>query len=451
MTTTGSGATVVVSGVATEAQVQTATPTLGTPNTFVVIGNQEVDDQARSGAVLTAGFWLDREQTIGIECSGFFLEPHASHFTADSSSFPGLAQPFVNPFGTPLVPPSTRPTTFKLALGMGLTLNRLPPPLVQPVPPGLKPGSGVEDVFIIGGSQGLSGTQTLSLAVTPPIPPLLRTVTTQESFQQTNQGAVDVYTSTNFGGAEADFRVNAGRGSHYRVDLLGGFRFLELKDQLHISSITSLTSTDQFNFIETGPNITPIVSNNPPVTSSGAFYPSPQIVPSGVLQLSDLFETRNQFYGGQIGVEAEFLRGCWSVDLRGKLALGVMHQQADVFGSADLFTPTGVSHFAGGLYAQDTNGGSHRRDVFGVVPELGINLGYQVTRHLRATVGYSGLFALGCVIRPGDQLDRTLNPNLIPALGGTPTANSFPARPAFTFKDTDYWAQGLNAGLEFDF
>src|SRR5262249_54432945 len=163
---------------------------------------------------------------------------------------------------------------------------------------------------------------------------------------------------------------------------------------------------------------------------------------------------------GQLGTDIEVRRGRWVVDVTGKVALGVVHQQADVSGLTQLITPGGVTSFPAGLFAVSTNSGPHSRDVLGVVPEVGINLGYQVTERARATVGYSFLFTLGDVIRPGDQMDRTVNPNLVPALfnpnfnplTGTagPTAfGSGPAQPAFTFKDTSYWAQGLAAGLEF--
>jgi hypothetical protein len=431
-------------------QTQAVGAILGRPGTVVVIGNTEVDDEARSGALLTAGVWLDSEQTIGIECSGFLLEPHSSLFTASSKNFTGLGQPFVTTLGSPL------------PLRIHSPLGHSPVPIEVPRPSGLKQGVGSEDVFTVGTFVDLAASESITITVTPPKPPKKFVFAFTENFHQSDVGSVDVATSSLLGGTEANVRIKAGGNSNYHVDLLGGFRFLELKDRLNISSLTQLATSDAF--VVTSGTAPP--QSLPLVTSSGVFYQLPgsnsPFVSGGVLSLFDLFDTRNQFYGGQIGSEAEFLLDRWVVNLRGKLGLGVMHQQADVFGVTNLVTPSGISAFAGGLYAQASNSGSHRRDVFGVVPELGINVGYQVSRHLRATVGYSGLFALGCVIRPGDQLDRTLNPNLVPALFdravlNSPTLNPFgagvigPARPAFTFKDTDFWVQGLNAGLELDF
>ena len=50
------------------------------------------------------------------------------------------------------------------------------------------------------------------------------------------------------------------------------------------------------------------------------------------------------------------------------------------------------------------------------------------------------------VLRPGDQIDRTINPTQ--AAGGVLVG---PPRPAPLFNTTDFWAHGVNAGLELSF
>jgi hypothetical protein len=89
--------------------------------------------------------------------------------------------------------------------------------------------------------------------------------------------------------------------------------------------------------------------------------------------------------------------------------------------------------------------GTYSRDRFAVVPEASATLGYQLARGLRMTVGYTFIF-LSRVARPGDQIDLALNPNLFP-----PEEDPFsgPLRPAFPFRDSRFWAQGISFGLEY--
>ena len=60
--------------------------------------------------------------------------------------------------------------------------------------------------------------------------------------------------------------------------------------------------------------------------------------------------------------------------------------------------------------------------------------------------GYSFMYWAN-VLRPGDQVDIAVNPNLIP------TSNTFgvaggPSGPAVTAHESSFWVQGLNVGLE---
>ena len=93
-----------------------------------------------------------------------------------------------------------------------------------------------------------------------------------------------------------------------------------------------------------------------------------------------------------------------------------------------------------------SNIGRFSRDMFVVAPEATINLGYQVTPAMRVFVGYNILY-LSNVVRAGNQIDPIVNPNLITSTTGT--TPSLPVRPAFAFKGTDLWAQGVNLVLEF--
>jgi hypothetical protein len=94
--------------------------------------------------------------------------------------------------------------------------------------------------------------------------------------------------------------------------------------------------------------------------------------------------------------------------------------------------------------AQSTNIGSYSRDVFAVVPEIDLNVGYQVTPHARLEAGYSFIYWSN-VVRAGDQIDTSVNASYIPP-GQTVVGD--PTRPRFAFEQTSFWAQGVNFGLK---
>jgi hypothetical protein len=165
----------------------------------------------------------------------------------------------------------------------------------------------------------------------------------------------------------------------------------------------------------------------------------------GSFVLNDSFQTRNQFNGAEIGVQWMGRRGYWSLDMLMRLGIGNTRQEVIINGSTQTTQGAAVSTATGGLLAQRTNIGTYTRDQFGMVPELGATLGYQVTQHLRLTAGYSFIYWSN-VVRPGDQIDTTVNPNLLPP--ENPTQTAF-LNPRFAFQDSDYWIQGLSLGGDY--
>ena len=86
------------------------------------------------------------------------------------------------------------------------------------------------------------------------------------------------------------------------------------------------------------------------------------------------------------------------IDFRCKIAMGQMQQVADVNGATDVLNPDGsMTFFRGGLYALRSNIGRHQRDELAFIPELGLNVGIQLTRHLKLFVGYSIKYPKFCV------------------------------------------------------
>jgi hypothetical protein len=169
--------------------------------------------------------------------------------------------------------------------------------------------------------------------------------------------------------------------------------------------------------------------------------------------LNDSFVTRNQFYGGQIGGKLFLLYDRFTLDVTGKVALGITHQVVDVAGNItqigpNPLTPPGAGTFPGGLFAQTSNSGHRVANPFSVLPSLELKLGYVLNPRARILVGYD-LMAWDRVVRPGDQIDHNVNltqnavldPNGVGRLVG-------PAQPAPLFKGSDLWVQGLSLGVE---
>src|SRR4029077_4144385 len=133
------------------------------------------------------------------------------------------------------------------------------------------------------------------------------------------------------------------------------------------------------------------------------------------------------------------------VNLRTNLALGGDAETIHV-GGTTLKLSGRPSAVAGGLLALPSNSGRFHDSEFAVIPEVGLQVGYQFNPYVRAFVGYDFLY-WSDVARPGDQIDLGVNPAQRPARRSAGPLTG-PARPAFTPQQTDFWAQGLEVGLE---
>jgi hypothetical protein len=164
--------------------------------------------------------------------------------------------------------------------------------------------------------------------------------------------------------------------------------------------------------------------------------------------LQDYFGTSNQFYGAQVGARARMEWDRWSLDLTGQVALGATVQTVNIQG---FISRPGVGTFPGGFYTQPSNIGRTTNADFGVIPSVDLNVGYRITNNLGVFMGFTFLY-WNSVVRPGDQIDRNINltqnalldPNGVGKLVG-------PAAPTPLFNRTDFWALGLNFGLNFKF
>ncbi|WP_233214530.1 BBP7 family outer membrane beta-barrel protein [Rhodopirellula bahusiensis] len=166
----------------------------------------------------------------------------------------------------------------------------------------------------------------------------------------------------------------------------------------------------------------------------------------GTIVLNEAFRTSNEFDGLQLGVVYQAnLKRIWLESLL-RVAVGTNKQTVSINGNTTI-TESGVTdNYTGGLYAQRDNSGTFSRDEFTMVPEVGFTLGVHLTSCLDATVGYSLLY-LPNVVRPGDQIDRDVDPDLL----APPGVVTSPSRPEFRFIQNDYVAHGLSFGGQLRF
>lgn len=240
-------------------------------------------------------------------------------------------------------------------------------------------------------------------------------------------GGIAIRTDVRLQGFEQNMVFNVVRDQCMKVNLLGGFRYFQLDDRIEIGTASNATIDVDVGGLVLG---------------------------LGIQQSSfEQFVAQNQFFGGQFGGEVEWRAGGLFVNFRSKLALGGMQETITINGRSfqrltidapGLLPPGFPTTFQaaqnGALLAQQNLVGQHNRTEFALIGELGGNVGYSFTDNIRASVGYTLLYA-NEVVRAGEQITRISNG----ANGVTPSAT---ARPAYTFIETDFWAQGVNFSLE---
>jgi hypothetical protein len=224
--------------------------------------------------------------------------------------------------------------------------------------------------------------------------------------------------SSNLYGAEGLLRralfCQQSRCQTYRLDAVAGYRFFRLDDGVQI-----------------GESLAPL---------------SPFYVPGTRIALKDSFQAQNSFHGGVLGLVFEYDRGPWSVDLSARMDIGKVYRDITIAGNTRVDVPGFPPLvYQGGFMALASNIGNYHSSEWVVIPEFGFNLGYRLTSNVRLLAGYTFIYWPN-VARAGEQIDTTVNTNLLPPVT-TPVTG--PARPAFNLHRQDMWVQGINLGIEF--
>jgi hypothetical protein len=173
---------------------------------------------------------------------------------------------------------------------------------------------------------------------------------------------------------------------------------------------------------------------------------SPLFASGTVLVLDDEFAARNTFHGAELGLLYQRQRAKWQVQGRANVGLGVTHSEIAIDGQTMIVSPGAAPlRHTGGLYALSSNIGQYEADEFTTLFETGIDLSYRVTCKLSFDIGYTFLLWPG-VYRSADQIDTTINPDLLPP----PLTNDpDPARPRVALRDSTFWAQGIQVGVTY--
>jgi len=267
-------------------------------------------------------------------------------------------------------------------------------------------------------SSGQLGSTELIL---PYIDAVTRTETgTEISYAPIYSGTAREEFSNDLRGAEFNGTWALEPAGPWNMDLIGGLRYWRLHERYRFT------------------------------TSSPFIPPHPQ----DIWETTDEFDTANSFYGAQMGLRARLDRGDVVVQATAKLAMGAMVQKARIDGSlvTNDFTNYGPTQvFPGGYFALASNIGRHSRTTFAAIPEAGVTLGYRITPAATILAGYSLIYA-SQVIRPGNHVNRTLNPSQSVAHTEDPDARlQGPAEPSFRFTGSKFWSQGWSVGLAWRF
>jgi hypothetical protein len=229
-------------------------------------------------------------------------------------------------------------------------------------------------------------------------------------------GGQSITSSLKLWGIESNGLYRAWSTGTQSVSLLAGFRYIDLRENLSIFSAETVF---------------------PPF-------------PSGAFTATDGFSTKNQFFGAQIGVKGQQQFGPFDVSGVAKVALGDNYQTVSINGFSTSSFAGSAPSALGGIFSQSTNIGQQSRNRFAVAPEVQLQAGYTLQNGVRFFAGYDFIY-ISNVVRPGDQIDTTLNFTSNPVLNGPGSTLAGAARPALLFNGSSFWAQGFKLGASYAF
>ena len=240
------------------------------------------------------------------------------------------------------------------------------------------------------------------------------------SFPGRFAGTLGVRTASQLYSGEANVLHRFYGDGCVSIDGLFGYRYLQLNERLDL------------------------LGRAQSVGAIATFQGAP--LPGGAVVLtSDSFRARTEFHGAQIGLRGEVRRDMFTVTAFAKGGAGANVQTLRVDGSTRV---PGVGATGGGLRALPTNLGRDTNTEFSLTGDTGLELGFQVTKHVSLRVGYNLLW-WSDVLRPGAVISPLVTLSQVP-IDPTFSAGAAATRPVTVFRTSDFLAHGLVVGAVID-
>ncbi len=286
-----------------------------------------------------------------------------------------------------------------------------------------------KNLSLFGAASNANGSPLLARPVALLTQPTLTLAPSQSvylaSFPGIGNGGIGVNSSINLWGTDVDFFMNCLDNGVIQVDAIAGYKYAQLNETLRINSFFNSFVGQNFNG---------------------------QVVPAGfATNVTDDFAGRNKFNGGTIGFRSRWhFYDRFMIMTDAKLSLGNSREFVNLTGVSQLLGAGGLLPVNGGVLANQGNSGGFTRNDFAVIPELNINLSYQMFTNLRVFVGYN-IFYWSSVARAADQINPAIDPRFVPTDKGFVPGLSTTNVPQHTINVTDFFAHGFNVGLEIGF
>ena len=174
------------------------------------------------------------------------------------------------------------------------------------------------------------------------------------------------------------------------------------------------------------------------------------LVPGTTIFLRDSFHARNEFNGGEIGLEGCKKNCWWRIEGMAKVAMGAQNRTLIVDGQTNTTVPGGgTARTTGGLLTSEvTNIGRYHDSDFVIIPEFRVGLGASITRGWSVRAGYN-VIIWGDVARAASHLPPGLEVdprNLPPVQAGGGPEPEFPG-----IRGSQLVAHGLDLSMVWEY